>query len=159
MNTECLRIADQLHRAFYGEAWHGPSLREVLTGATAERASNHPAGHAHSIWELVLHIRTWTNAGVQAAGGVPVPASVNDLPPEQDWPPVKEKTEAEWKAALEQLFETAKELEGIVRSSNDAWLLETVPGRKYNFYFLFHGIVQHSLYHAGQIALLKKSSS
>ena len=26
----------------------------------------------------------------------------------------------------------------------------------YNFYYLFSGIVQHELYHAGQIALLKK---
>lgn len=158
MNGECLRIADQLHRAFNGEAWHGPSLREVLTGITAEQAAAHPADNAHSIWELVLHIRTWAHVGVEATRGVPVPASVNDLPAEQDWPLVKEKTDAAWDAAREQMFETAKELEQIVQNRSDSRLQEKVPGRNYNFYLLFHGIVQHSLYHAGQIALLKKIS-
>ena len=32
-----------------------------------------------------------------------------------------------------------------------------VPGREYSFAFLLHGIVQHNLYHAGQIAILKKA--
>ena len=41
----------------------------------------------------------------------------------------------------------------------DARLQDTVPGRQYDFYYLFHGIVQHSLYHGGQIAMLKKAMS
>jgi hypothetical protein len=35
-------------------------------------------------------------------------------------------------------------------------LTDTVPGRSYDFHQLFHGIVDHCIYHAGQIALLKK---
>jgi hypothetical protein len=34
-----------------------------------------------------------------------------------------------------------------------------VPGRTYNFYHLFQGMIQHAVYHGGQIALLKKGSS
>jgi hypothetical protein len=44
-----------------------------------------------------------------------------------------------------------------VEAFSDARLQHTVPGRDYDFYHLYHGIVQHSLYHGGQIALLKKS--
>src|SRR6267378_3569421 len=33
------RIVDQLRRAYEGEAWHGPSVREVLEGVTASQAS------------------------------------------------------------------------------------------------------------------------
>ena len=47
-------------------------------------------------------------------------------------------------------------LGNALETFGDAGLHEKVPGRNYNFYFLFHGVVQHSLYHAGQIALLKK---
>jgi hypothetical protein len=35
-------------------------------------------------------------------------------------------------------------------------LAEQVPGKDYDFYHMLHGAVQHALYHAGQIALLKK---
>jgi uncharacterized damage-inducible protein DinB len=31
-----------------------------------------------------------------------------------------------------------------------------VPGTQYSNYVLLHGVIQHNLYHAGQIALLKK---
>jgi hypothetical protein len=38
-------------------------------------------------------------------------------------------------------------------------LEEMVPGKEgahYTFYYMLQGVVQHELYHAGQIALLKK---
>ena len=36
-------------------------------------------------------------------------------------------------------------------------LRDQVPGKDYDFYFMLHGVVQHELYHAGQIAILKKA--
>lgn len=53
------QIADELRRAFYGEAWHGDSLFEILRGVTAAQAAARPITNAHSIWELVLHISAW----------------------------------------------------------------------------------------------------
>ena len=52
-------LADQLQRAYRGEAWHGLGLREVLAGVTAEQARAKPAPEAHNIWELVMHIGAW----------------------------------------------------------------------------------------------------
>ena len=40
----------------------------------------------------------------------------------------------------------------------DERLDANVPGRTYNFYRLFQSTTQHAVYHAGQIALLKKLS-
>jgi len=39
---------------------------------------------------------------------------------------------------------------------SDERLGETVSGRTYSYYILFHGIIQHNIYHAGQMAILKK---
>jgi len=50
-------------------------------------------------------------------------------------------------------------LAAAIEDFDDAKLQDTVPGRQYDFYYLFHGIVQHSLYHGGQIAMLKKALS
>src|SRR5262249_44325871 len=52
--SEVQRIEEQLKRAFEGEAWHGPSVRECLADVTAAQAAEHPIPAAHSIWEIVL---------------------------------------------------------------------------------------------------------
>jgi hypothetical protein len=47
-------------------------------------------------------------------------------------------------------------LEKTVAGLTESRLRERVPGKKYDFYFMLHGVAQHELYHAGQIAILKK---
>lgn len=152
-NSECLRIADQLRRAFEGEAWHGPALKELLEGVSAKQANARPIPGAHSIWELVLHIAVWVEASEASLRGVPMPKIVGTV---EDWPVVKDASATSWAKANERLFEAGKKLAQAIAQFSDERLPEIVPGRKYDFYHLFHGIVQHSLYHAGQIALLKK---
>ena len=154
MNTECARISDQLRRAFAGKAWHGLSVKELLADVGAEQAAARPIAPGHSIWELVSHIEVWTRAAAQAVDGVPMPKIVGTP---QDWPPVTDASATNWKAAMQQLFDTCSQLSQAIERFGDARLLESVPGRQYNFYYLFHGVVQHSLYHAGQIGLLKKA--
>lgn len=61
--------------------------------------------------------------------------------------------------AVTRLLATKNGLCTAIEQLGDARLSETVPGRAFDFYFLLHGVVQHSLYHAGQIALLKKAIS
>jgi hypothetical protein len=155
MNTECLRIADQLHRAFEGDPWHGPALRDLLNGVTADQANAHPVAPAHSIWELTLHIQVWAHAALESIRGIPLPKLYGT---EKDWPTVADANGPEWASAIDSLFETSRQLSHAIEQFGDARLQETVPGRNYDFYYLFHGVVQHSLYHGGQIALLKKAS-
>lgn len=38
----------------------------------------------------------------------------------------------------------------------DELLADTVPGRSDSFYDNLHGIIQHDLFHAGQIVLLRR---
>ena len=56
MNSETRRIADQLRRAFSGDAWHGDAISELLSGVTADQAQARPLSRSHSIREIVLHI-------------------------------------------------------------------------------------------------------
>jgi hypothetical protein len=154
MNTECHRIADQLRRAFSGDPWHGPSLQDLLNSVTPKQAMDRPLSSAHSIWELVLHIQVWTHAGLEVARGTPLPKLYGT---EKDWPAVADSSAAAWTDAKDSMFQTCSQLVLAIEQFSDARLEETVPGRKYDFYYLFHGIIQHSLYHGGQIALLKKA--
>jgi hypothetical protein len=153
MNSESIRIADQLRRAFAGDPWHGPPLRDLVAGVTAEEACARPPASAHSIWELVAHIDLWARIAFEATRGVPMPELYGT---EKDWIAVGDGSAVEWAEATDRLFLTCEELARAVEGFADARLQETVPGRAYDFYYLFHGIVQHSLYHGGQIAMLKR---
>jgi uncharacterized damage-inducible protein DinB len=152
--SEAIRIADQLRRAFYGGAWHGDSLFEILEGVTAERAAARPVANAHSIWELVLHIAAWDGAVRQRMTGVAV-----ELSGDKNFPPVLDTSAAAWAATLDEVRRVHEELIAAVEEFSEKSFTEPVPGKKgahYNFSYMLDGVVQHELYHAGQIALLKK---
>ncbi len=150
--SEVNRIVDQLHRSMFGEAWHGPAVMELLAGVDAKSAAARPIYHAHSIWELTLHIAAWQGAVRTRIGGKAV-----ELSDEQDWPPVSDTSKSAWEKAVRSLRDAYEQLRDAVAALDDQRLLAPVPGRDYNLYFLIHGVIQHNLYHAGQIAILKKA--
>jgi uncharacterized damage-inducible protein DinB len=152
--SESSRVADQLRRAFDGDAWHGDSVLEILKGVTAAQAAAHPIENAHSIWELVLHIAAWDGAVLRRMGGNAVILSDTE-----NFPPVADPNDAAWRAALEQVRRGHMQLVSAVAAFPDSRLYSMVPGKEgahYTFYYMLHGLAQHELYHAGQIALLKK---
>jgi len=151
--SETARIAELLRHAFAGDAWHGDSVLELLAGVGAATATNHPITSAHSIWELVLHIAAWDDAVKRRI----VTGKAVSLSDEENFPPVRETSEAAWKQALEHLRQAHEQLVQTVAALPDSRLDERVPGKNYNIYFMLHGITQHELYHAGQIAILKKA--
>jgi uncharacterized damage-inducible protein DinB len=147
-------LADQIRRAFDGDAWHGDSLLELLAGVSAKRAAARPIPNAHTIWEILSHIAAWDDAVIRRIGG-----SAVTLTDEQNFPPVKDSSEIAWQSTIDRVKQKHTDLVKAVADFPDSRLQEQVPGKKqdyYNFYYMFSGIVQHELYHAGQIALLKK---
>src|SRR5438270_1002682 len=155
MNTECNRIADQLASTINGEAWYGNSLQQILEKVTSTQAQTHPIPHAHSIWELLCHVEAWVKFALGAVDGRPIPAWPA-MPVELDWPVVSDTSEAAWKQAVDSFFSRHLKLVESIKAFNDERLDATVPGRSYNFYRLFQSTTQHAVYHAGQVALLKK---
>lgn len=151
--NEIERIELQLKLAFEGGAWHGPGVLETLEGVTAKQAAAHPVGGAHSIWELVLHIAAWEGACRRRLAG-----DRAELSTTEDWPPVSDTTEAAWaltKAALIEGHGKLREsIAFLAEARLDAPILQNMP----SVYVTIHGVIQHDLYHAGQIAILKKAA-
>ena len=150
--AESARIANQLERAFSGKAWHGPSLRILLRGISAEQAAKRPVINAHSIWELVLHITAWDRVVCERIQG----GKTTQLPKELNFPTVSDTSEKAWKKTLKELEKQHKALLAAMRAFPDKKLDTNLTGGDYTFYITMHGAVQHDLYHAGQIAILKK---
>jgi uncharacterized damage-inducible protein DinB len=147
MKKEIERILDQHERAYRGDAWHGPSLRKILEDIGDAASAAKPLAAAHSIREIVAHIGAWQEEGVRRIEG-----RGGALDSAEDWPEA-----ADWDAILERLDASHAAFARAVASLEDEALDEKVKGRRESFYVLLHGIIQHNLYHAGQIAILKKS--
>ena len=147
------RIAQAIERSVSGPMWHGPALADLLEGINAEQAAAYPVTGAHSIWELVLHITAWSEIARERLAG----SAKADPTPEEDWPPVREKSEEAWRAAKERLKESHRELAEEVSGLDDAVLISRLPGKDHTALVMYHGIIEHDAYHGGQIAILKKA--
>lgn len=153
-SSESALIADQLRRAFYGEAWHGPALIELLADLDAATAAAKPLANAHSIWELVLHVAAWDDAAMVRLGGKKCqPTGVDNFPP------VSKVTEAAWRKTVAAAKRTHDKFVKTVAKLPNTRLRDRVPGKRYDFSHMLHGVAQHELYHAGQIAILKKAQN
>lgn len=156
MNTEISRIIYLLEQTYGGNPWHGSSISHTLENVAASQATARPIPHCHTIGELVKHVTAWRIFALEKLRGN---AAYDIATPEQDWPPVGAINQTGWQQSLAELSASQGQLLETLSLVNDEKLRETVPGREYDFYFLLHGIIQHDLYHLGQMALLKKALS
>src|SRR5689334_10203587 len=123
--SEIERILDQLKRAYEGGAWHGPAVKEVLNGVTAEQAHARPLQNGHTIYELVRHIAVWEDVGRRRLLGDPAEVPISSP---EDWPPAEDTSEAAWeqaKAALDRGHQAFVEaIERVDESRLDEPILE-----------------------------------
>ena len=152
--TENERILDQLKRAFEGNAWHGPSVREVLAGITADQAHARPLANTHTIWELVRHIAVWEDVGRRRLSGDRAQIEISSP---EDWPPPEDTSDTAWEKAKEALNRGHQLLIETIARTPESRLDEPIFEGMSTVYVTLHGVIQHDLYHAGQIAMLKKA--
>ena len=152
--SESARIAQLLRHAFDGSAWHGPALLELLEDVDAVTAAARPLPKVHSIWELVLHIAVWDRVACRRLSGEKCQPTGT-----ANFPVVMKPTAAAWRKAVADTKRAHETFVRIVAGLPDSRLRERVPGKRYDFYHMLHGLAQHELYHAGQIAILKKAVS
>ncbi|MEA2238217.1 MAG: hypothetical protein QOC81_2941 [Thermoanaerobaculia bacterium] len=145
---EIERILDQLNRSWGGPSWTGVDIQPLLDGITDEQARARPLPNAHSIFELAAHMSTWMNAVADRLGG-----STQELTDAEDW---RDVTNLAWPDAITAMENAHSRLSDVIARLTPDDLDKKVAGRKYTIYVMLHGVIQHNLYHAGQIGLLKK---
>ena len=159
---EIPRLLDQLRRAFDGEPWSGPSLLDTLQGLTATQAAQRSLPAAHSIWEIARHAGVWATVVARRI-------AANDsrqISEAENWPDTPaHPTNADWQALLAdlraahvQLLRTAEQLTEADLDQPIGATADRPQGLGSTRYVSLHGVAQHYLYHAGQIALLRKAT-
>ena len=158
-DLEALRT--DLHAAYDGDPWHGPSITSVLRGIHADAATLRSIPTAHNIWELVLHMAVWTREVASRVRGA------DAKNPPEDWPAPKfGGGERQWQAAKDDLAAAQKELEQAVDALKPADLLRWIGdqrdpslGAGVSVGTVIRGLLQHHAYHQGQISLLKRAAT
>ena len=83
------------------------------------------------------------------------------LTDDENFPPVSDTSESAWESAKAKLIDVHRRLLDIIATTDDSRLDQPVMDSAEipfsSAYVTLHGGVQHSLYHAGQIAILKKA--
>jgi uncharacterized damage-inducible protein DinB len=153
MNREILRIAEAMKEAYEGDPWYGKSASVLLSEADASLAFENPSGE-HSMVEILWHMINWKEFVISRMREIPT-KNIRVFE-ENDWRSIKPSEVTMWPDGLRRYHELHNELHFLIQQQKDELLHQTVPDRKYDFRKLLNGVMQHDIYHLGQIAYLQK---
>jgi uncharacterized damage-inducible protein DinB len=151
MNDRIKDLGNRLQEVFEGEAWHGPSFVSALESVDSSIAFMRHAGQTHTIAEIVMHAAAWKRIVRQRLEG----DQVLDVPREVDWPPVEANVRG-WEKVTRTLREEHNRLQESLKLTDASRLLEKPVGIDHECGWMLSGLVDHDLYHLGQIVLLKR---
>jgi len=153
MNKEVQSIIRNLQNTLSGQPWFGRALYPILEEVDVSKVYTKPNGTEHSLIELLYHMITWadfTLKRIQENDDMDLAAFEKT-----DWRVINAKTHT-WKKGLAEFKAIHKKIVTPLEKKDDLFLKEKVDYRKYNFRFLLNGLIQHNIYHLGQIAYVKK---
>ena len=153
MNKEVQSIIRNLNNTLNGEPWFGRALYPILEEVDASIVYKKPNGSEHSLIELLYHMITWASfCLLQLKNASPEELKETES---RDWRETDPKIHT-WKKGMEELNEIHHQIVSILETKNDDLLAQMVTGRKFNYRFMLNGLIQHNIYHLGQVAYVKK---
>lgn len=146
-------LIQQFKDTLYGEPWFGQSVYALLDQVNERYAYEQPNNNSHSLVELVYHMYTWADFTL----GRIRQEKIADMGAFEklDWRKIDQNTHS-WNEGLAKFKAVNNELLALLDTKDDNWLKEKVEYREYDFAYLLNGLIQHNIYHAGQVAYVKK---
>lgn len=150
MKTKIESYIKQYSEVHEGEPWFGDSLRSILDGIDPAVAIAKAPGNSNII-RLLWHCIKWRQSLIERLKGTPnYRAQIEDP---DNWLEYDDPKLKNWTGALEKFEAQFAEIITLLAEKNDELLeQEFHPGRTYKT--LIEGVLQHDIYHFGQIALL-----
>lgn len=151
-------LRDKMLTVWVGEPWYGASSKAIHADISAAEASARPVAGVQNIWETTLHMVAWTEEAASRVRG-------NEArePERGDWPPMPDATTELWNETIAQLGAARQELLDALEKVHEEDLYTQVSraqgthGSRNTRAQTASGLLEHDIYHLGQIALLKKA--
>lgn len=144
-------IKAELQEVFEGTPWYGNSLSTYLQEISPEVLVFTFEG-SHSIGQILDHMVVWRNFVLDKLAGRDTTIEVGA---EEDWEH-RSYTEKDLSRLFGAIRATQKSLIRTLDGETDDLLHTSVPGKEYSFAYLLKGLIQHDIYHLGQLYLLIK---
>lgn len=151
MQPEIKHLVQQLKRAFEGPAWYGPAIQEVLEHFEHQDIGLRYNG-SQSPLELLLHMVQWREYAIRLLEGDTRLATDAEM----TYPKVAEAGEYAWTDARIKLDNSQEKLIKLLKAFPAEKLDKTIPERDYTWSNMLHGLVNHDVYHLGQMHFLRK---
>jgi uncharacterized damage-inducible protein DinB len=149
---ETQAIIDDLRMVLDGQPWFGRPLYSILDGIHPAVVFKRPNEEGHSLIDLLYHMITWADFTLKRLKGEP---SSKEEEETMDWRQI-DPLEHTWAKGLVELRNIHEQIIDDLSKRDDEFLDKNVEGRDYTFRFMLKGLVQHDIYHLGQIAYLTK---
>ena len=153
MKVKLTRIIEELKDTLEGEPWFGQSVYALIQGVNPEYSLKKPADNCHSLVELIYHMVTWADFTLKRIQKEPIKDMATFE--KTDWRTI-DKVNHSWEEGVSLFIDTNNRLLSALDKLDDKFLSEKVDYREYDFAYLLNGLIQHNIYHAGQVAYVKK---
>ncbi len=153
MEKEITKIITDLDSNIFGKPWFGKNLTLQLEGIDMKMATKKPQNLNHSIAEILHHMMAWRQFVTEKLmGNDAYEVWETDL----DWVKIPSLSALEWSELQLKFLDNHKLLmETIEKKATTLWDT-AVNSRRYNYSHMLNGIIQHDIYHIGQISIVKK---
>ena len=145
------KLIESLEVTFEKAPWFGDSVLEKIT-TIDYKIVNEKINGSNTIALLLKHMVQWRLFAIeklQANKDFDI-----ELNSSKDWPLVTINNEKQWLDLIDELKATQAKLIALISEKEDHYFKEITLGKNYTNYFLIEGVVQHDIYHLGQIGML-----
>ena len=150
---EIQSIIRNLENTLDGDPWYGRPVYAMLREVDSSIAYKKPTPGSHSLIDLLYHMLTWAEFTLKRIEK----DDINDLAAFEklDWREIDPKLH-DWDEGLAAFIAAHQQIIALLHTKKDTFLDEIVDYRQYDFRYLLNGLIQHNIYHLGQVAYLKK---
>jgi uncharacterized damage-inducible protein DinB len=152
-NVLIKKYVHQLQQAYYGGNWLDEDMEKKLRLINDENAFFKPDSYVHSVAEVVSHIVEWRKELLERFQFGRFPKLKIDSP--NNWIPNDTLKRNGWAYLKAQLEETQGEIVALLEAKDDSFLELNWAGQE-DYGHLVTGLIEHDIYHLGQIGLIYK---
>jgi uncharacterized damage-inducible protein DinB len=153
VNKEIQSIIIRIENVNSGEPWFGQAIHNILEEINTNNVFIKPDKTGHSMIELLYHMITWAEFTLQRI----MSDKIKDLAAAEklDWQQINPKIHT-WQKGVDNFKKIHRQIISTINNKEDSFLEEKVDYRTYNFRYLINGMIEHNIYHSGQIAYVNK---
>ncbi len=146
-----LQLSKHFREIHFGGNWTSVNLNDTLANVNWHQATT-KVKNLNTIAELVFHINYYVSAVLKVLQG-----SALNAHDKFSFNCPEINSEKDWETLLEKVFNEANQFANLVEQLPESKLWEHFSEEKYGTYYRnIHGIIEHTHYHLGQIAVIKK---